>query len=105
MSKVSKMVFVAFTQHCIQSTVTHLTHVEDAKYYCTVLCIQGISPLQGGRHLMCLLPCGLAVHHQSVQGGSFVLKHSGTCQTTRVIAGKTHSQSPILKTKGPSATR
>ena len=33
------MVFVAFTQHCIQSTVTHLTHVEDikdAKYYCTL---------------------------------------------------------------------
>ena len=63
MSKVSKMVFVAFTQHCIQSTVTHLTHVEDvedAKYYCTVLCIQGISPLQGGRHLMCLLPCGFS---------------------------------------------
>ena len=25
--------------------------------------------------------------------------------TTRVIAGKTHSQSPILKTKGRSATR
>ena len=42
MSKVSKMVFVAFTQHCIQSAVTQLTHVEDiedAKYYCTVLCI------------------------------------------------------------------
>ena len=37
----SKMVFVAFMQHCIQSTVTHLTHVEgveDVKYY--VLCIQ-----------------------------------------------------------------
>ena len=38
MSKTSKMVFVAFMQHCIQSTVTHLTHVEDVKYY--VLCIQ-----------------------------------------------------------------
>ena len=39
MSKTSKMVFAAFTQHCIQSTVTHLTHVEDvedAKYYCTL---------------------------------------------------------------------
>ena len=39
MSKMSKMVFAAFTQHCIQSTVTHLTHVEDvedAKYYCTL---------------------------------------------------------------------
>ena len=28
MSKGSKVVFVAFTQHCIQSNVTHLTHVE-----------------------------------------------------------------------------
>ena len=33
----SKMVFATFMQNCIQSTVTHLTHVEDiedAKYYC-----------------------------------------------------------------------
>ena len=37
----SKMVFTVFMQYCIQSTVTHLTHVkgvEDVKYY--VLCIQ-----------------------------------------------------------------
>ena len=49
MLKTSKMVFVAFTQHCLQSTVTHLTHVEgveDVKYY--VLCIQGLLPLPGG---------------------------------------------------------
>ena len=32
MSEVSKVVFVAFTQHCIQSTVTHVRGV--------VLCIQ-----------------------------------------------------------------
>ena len=31
MSDVSKVVFVAFTQQCIQSTVTHLTHVEGVK--------------------------------------------------------------------------
>ena len=31
MSKGSKVVFVAFTQHCIQSNVTHLTHVERVK--------------------------------------------------------------------------
>ena len=49
-------------------------------------------------------PVGLAVHHYAVWGGTFVLKCSGTCQTTRVIAGKTHSQSPILKTKGCAAT-
>ena len=50
MSGTSKMVFAAFIQHCIQSTVTHLTHdngVEDLKYY--VLCIQGLSPQQGAR--------------------------------------------------------
>ena len=59
MSKTLKMVFVAFTQHCKQSTVTHLTHVEDA--------------LQGGRlFISAFCPVGLVVHHQSVQGGSFV---------------------------------
>ena len=31
MSKGSKVVFVGFTQHCIQSNVTHLTHVERVK--------------------------------------------------------------------------
>ena len=36
MSKTLNMVFAAFMQHCIQSAVTHLTHVEDAKYYCTL---------------------------------------------------------------------
>ena len=37
MSKGSKVVFVAFTQHCIQSNVTHLIHVERVK---SVLCIK-----------------------------------------------------------------
>ena len=31
MLKGSKVVFVAFTQHCIQSNVTHLTHVKRVK--------------------------------------------------------------------------
>ena len=70
MSKTSKMVFVAFMQHCIQSTVTHLTNVEgveDVKYY--VLCIQWSLVPPRGRlfvirkafHLV-----GSAIHHQSV---------------------------------------
>ena len=46
MSKVSKVVFVAFMQHCIQSNVTHVTHVRGVK---SALCIQGLSPLQEGR--------------------------------------------------------
>ena len=37
MLKGSKVVFVAFTQHCIQSNVTHLTHVERVE---SVLCIK-----------------------------------------------------------------
>ena len=100
MSKTLKMVFAAFTQHCIQSIVTHLTHVEDIKDT-IVLCTQGPLPLQGGRlFILAFRPVGLAVHHHAVRGGSFVLKCSGTCQTTRVIAGKMHSQSPILKCYG-----
>ena len=37
MSKGSKVVFVAFTQQCIQSNVIHLTHVKRVKI---VLCIK-----------------------------------------------------------------
>ena len=37
MLKGSKVVFVAFTQHCIQSNVTHLIHVERVE---SVLCIK-----------------------------------------------------------------
>ena len=104
MSKMSKMVFAVLTQHCIQSTVTHLTHVEDvedAKYYCTLY--TGPLAPPGGKatvFIWAFCPVGLAVHHHAVRGGSFVLKCSWTCQTTRVIAGKTHSQSPILKCYG-----
>ena len=58
---------------------------------------------EGGPLLRSPCPEGLAVYYHAVQGGSFVLKHSGTCQTTRVIAGKTHSQSPICEgTQQPS---
>ena len=73
----------------------------------SVLCIQWpLTPPGGKAHCNHTVhPVGLAVHHHAVQGGSFVLKHSGTCQTTRVIAGKTHSKSPILKCYGHSATQ
>ena len=37
MSKGSKVVFMAFTQHCIQSNVTHLIHVKRVE---SVLCIK-----------------------------------------------------------------
>ena len=94
-----KVVFAAFTQSCIQSTqfVTQIKrvksgvcgfyttlHTEYSIFYscrkgrkcqilCTVLCIQDLSPLQGeGYYLKAFRLVGLAVHHQSVRGGSFV---------------------------------
>ena len=74
----------------------HVEDVEDTLYSV----YSGPSPRQEGRLVVAVRPVGLAVHHHAVRGGSFVLKCSGTCQTTRVIAGKTHSQFPILKCYG-----
>ena len=80
-------------------------HVEDIKDILYSV-YSGPSPRQEGRLIVAICPVGLAVHHHAVRGGSFVFKYSWTCQTTRVIAGKTHSQSPILKCYGGcSATR
>ena len=84
-----------FTQHCMQST-------DIMSEMSKILCIQWPLAPPGGKAHCCrtVCPVGLAVHHHAVRGGSFVFKCSGTCQTTRVIAGKTHSQSPILKCYG-----
>ena len=63
MLKTSKMVFAAFMQHCIQSTVTHLTHVEDiedAKYYCT-LYTGPLTPPGRKAIYLSLPPCGFSV--------------------------------------------
>ena len=63
MSEVSKVVFVVFTQHYIQSNVTHVGVVEGVLYSV----YSGLSPLSGGKVIskaLCL--GGLAVHHQSV---------------------------------------
>ena len=46
-SKESKVVFVAFTQHCIQSTVTHVGGVKGCTLYTVASC-----PCQEGR-LLC----------------------------------------------------
>ena len=46
------MVFGAFTQHCIESNVTHFTHVEGVegiKYYVLYSVYSGPSLLQEGR--------------------------------------------------------
>ena len=93
------MVFGTFMQHCMQSTDLMS---EMSKTLYSVLCIQWPLTPPGGKASCSrtIRPVGLAVHHHAVRGGSFVLKNSGTCQTTRVIAGRTHSQSQILKCYG-----
>ena len=101
MSKTSKMVFVAFTQHCIQSTGTHLNHVEDiedAKYYCT-LYTGSLAPPGGKAIYLSLPPCGFS-GSLPVSLKKAALLTFLDLTTTRVIAGKMHSQSPILKSKG-----
>ena len=56
MSEVSKVVFVAFTQHCIQSTVTHVRGVEG---YCTLY--TGPLTPPGGKAIYLSLPlCGFS---------------------------------------------
>ena len=45
----SKMVFVAFMQHCKQSNVTHVEGVEGVKYYVLYSVYRGLLPLQGRR--------------------------------------------------------
>ena len=56
MSDVSKVVFVAFTQHCIQSTVTHVGGVEG---YCT-LYTGPLAPPGGKAIYLSLPPCGFS---------------------------------------------
>ena len=45
MLEVSKVVFVTFTQHCIQSTVTHVRGVKGVLYSV----YSGLLPLPGGK--------------------------------------------------------
>ena len=110
MSKVSKI-------HCTDFNALNAMYVRDIgdgvySFYATLyaeyrynvrdvedtLYTGPLAPSGGKAHCSCTIcPVGLAVHHHAVREGSFVFKCSGTCQTTRVIAGKMHSQSPILK--------
>ena len=68
------------TAYRVTQFVTHVERVE------SVLCIQGPSPLQRGRLFIWVFhPVGLAVHHQSVWGGSFVnflglVNYKGDCR-------------------------
>ena len=107
MSKVSKI-------HCTDFNGLNAMYVGDGvcgfyttlyaeyRFMSKILCIQWpLAPPGGKAHCSCTIrPVGLAVPHHAVRGGSFVFKCPRTCQTIRVIAGKTRSQSPILKWYG-----
>ena len=86
------------TLNCIQSNVTHVKGVEGVKYYVLYSVYRGLSPLQGEGYLKSLLSCGISIS-PPVSLRRQLLTFL-PLSTTRVIAGKTHSQSPILKTKG-----
>ena len=55
MSKGSKVVFWAFTQHCIQSDVTHLTHVKRSKEALTVLIVTHVTHVKRVKSGVCAL--------------------------------------------------
>ena len=63
----------------------------------------GLSPLPGGKTIWAFCLGGLAVSTGQSEEAAFLIFLD--LSTTRVIAGKMHSQSPILKTKGRLATR
>ena len=69
------MVFVAFTQHCIQSTVMllNLLLMSKGSKVSNTLYTGPLAPPRGKAiYLKAFHLVGLAFHHQSVQGGSFV---------------------------------
>ena len=63
MSKESKIVFVSFTQHCIQSNVTHLTHVERSKEALTVLIVTHVTHVERVESGV----CGLYTQYRYIQ--------------------------------------
>ena len=69
MSKASKVVFVAFMQHCIQSTVGHLLMskvLKGVKYYVLYSVYRASCSSRREGYLKAFHLMDLAVHHQSV---------------------------------------
>ena len=63
MSKGSKVVFVASTQHCIQSNVTRLAHVEGSKEALTVLIVTYVTHVERVESGV----CGLCTQYRYIQ--------------------------------------
>ena len=82
-----------------------IERAKGVKYYVLYSVYRASHPSKGEGYLFeSLLSCGFSCSPPvSLRRQLYSL--SWTCQATRVIAGKTHSQSPILKTKRRSATQ
>ena len=95
MSEMSEMVFAAFMQYCIQST----DFMSEILYY--TLYTVAPCPSRGEGYLDLFEPSTLWVYRFTTsQTEEAALLTFLDLTTTRVIAGKTHSQSPILKCYG-----
>ena len=70
---------------------------------CQILCIQGLSPLPGGKAIWAFCLGGLVVHHQSVWGGSFV-NFLGLVKLQGWLQARHTANPQFLKLKGTQQT-
>ena len=95
--KSRKLQLLCNTAYRVTQFVTHIKRVE------SILCIHWpLAPARREGYCVSLPSWGFSCS-PLVQSEEAALLSFLDLSTTRVIAGKTHSQSPILKTKGHSA--
>ena len=99
MLKVSKMVFAVLrnTVYIILLLISLMSKMSKMPNT-IVLCIQGLLPLQGEGYLF--EPSALWFSSYTTSQSKEAALLTFLDLTTRVIGGKMHSQSPILKSKG-----
>ena len=101
-SKESKVVFAAFMQHCIQSTVMLLNLLLMSKglKVSNTLYTGPLAPPRGKAiYLKAFCLVALAVHHQSVWGGSFV-NFLGLVKLQGWLQARCRANPQFLKLKG-----
>ena len=104
-SKESKVVFVAFMQHCTQSTVMLLNLLlmsKGSKVSNTLFTGPLVPPRGKAIHLKAFRLVGLAVHHQSVRGGSFV-NFLGLVKLQGCLQARRTANPQFLELRGCSA--
>ena len=104
MLKMSKMVFAATLYTEYYYSFTHVEGVKDVKYYVLYSVYRASRPSKGEGYLF-EKPSALWVKlFTTSQSEEAALLAFLDLSTTRVIAGKMHSQSQFLKLRGHSAT-